>query len=256
MRRPFAADNIARTLQRRCLVVRGFVQDFEDGGGIEVAVGTVIPSDFQRLAALQGCKYRIRGHGHRRVAHLHDVDHTCYFARLTVVETTDLAADHRAPRQECVLHPRHAEVDAKLSGAVGLGRGIKAVHRLANQLVLRRIFELGLFRHRQLGSALHQLAVTGAAIRCGMQNESLVGSAVGGRNAPLLCGSSYEHFASGGPGLAHRIPGCAHARASTRGLVAKQRAGTRLFDGDVGPVGIEFLGEDHGQCGANTLSHL
>ena len=59
-----------------------------------------------------------------------------------------------------------------------------------------------------------------------------------------------------GTSFAHRIPGGANARASSRRLISKKRAGAGLLDFDLLPVGLEFFGEDHGQRGADSLSHF
>ena len=168
------------------------------------------------------------------------------FAGVGIVKARDLASNHWTAGEEGVLHSSNAKVDAKLGGTVGLGGCIEARCGCSDELVLRPVFELRLLGNRKLGGALGEVAVAGAAARCSVEDETLVGSTFGGGYVPLLGRCRDEHLARGGTGLPHRIPSSAHAGTASSGLVAKESARAGLLDGNLRPVGIEFLGEDHG----------
>ena len=89
-----------------------------------------------------------------------------------------------------------------------------------------------------------------------MLDVSTFSGACGTRYAPSQRRGADQHLAGGCPGFAHGIPCSADAGATSGGLIAVQCAGAGLFDFDLFPVGFEFFGEDHGQSGADALSHL
>ena len=81
--------------------------------------------------------------------------------------------------------------------------------------------------------------------------------AFAGRHAPLLGGCLHEHQPRGGAGVAHvheEMPG----RARTiRVLVAVFRlVAFGLLDADLGPVRLEFVGDDDAPAGPYTLPHV
>src|ERR1700757_3682238 len=89
-----------------------------------------------------------------------------------------------------------------------------------------------------------------------MLDVTVFRSAARSRYAPRQSGGGDQHLAGGRAGSAHRIPGGADAGAATGGLITEERAGSRLFNFDLLPVGLEFFGENHGKCSAYALTHL
>ena len=95
-----------------------------------------------------------------------------------------------------------------------------------------------------------------------MRDHALVDRALGGRNLPLVGGRLHEHGARRRAALAHRVLRIADAAAAGGGEIAPHAlagdvlAGRRIFRLDLGPVGVEFFGDELGEAGDRALAHL
>src|SRR5260221_11602947 len=89
-----------------------------------------------------------------------------------------------------------------------------------------------------------------------MNDGTILGFASREWDAPFQGGGADQHFAGGGSRLPHRIPSSTHTATASGALIAEELAGARLFDRDLLPVSLEFLGEDHRERGVHALSHL
>ena len=70
-----------------------------------------------------------------------------------------------------------------------------------------------------------------------------------------------QHGPAGGPGLAQRLVEAPHAAAAHGDLGISERAleavrGLALFDPDLLPIGLQFIGHDHGLGRVHPLPHL
>ena len=101
-----------------------------------------------------------------------------------------------------------------------------------------------------------EFAVTHTSVSSGMFDVAALRCARRPRNIPGQRRGCDQHLAGRSPGFAHGVPRSADAGAASGGLIAEERAGSGLLDGNLLPVGFEFFGEDHGQRGAHALTHL
>jgi len=89
-----------------------------------------------------------------------------------------------------------------------------------------------------------------------MNNRMIACPAIGRADAPYVCGSALEHQACRGAGDPHRLVELAHAARAIGVLVAVLGAALCLDHFHARPVGLQFVGEHHGQSGANAGAHL
>ena len=83
-----------------------------------------------------------------------------------------------------------------------------------------------------------------------------IGDALRFGNAPFLSGGANQHEASSGSGLAERVEKLANRVGAVGILRTVGAIAISLDDSDAGPVGIEFIGEDTRQAGADSVAHL
>ena len=203
--------------------------------------------------------------GHHRdagVADLHDLLHALHAGDLGGVEALHLAAEHRAILDRGAQHAGQLEVDGVLHRAIDLRHRVEPLERLAGNLPVLGVLELRLLRNRKLGGRSGNLAVGGRLARGLVRDDALVGRQLCGRHLPLVgCGLD-QHQAGGGAAFAHILMRLAN-RAAAGGVVVAPRAlalhivaRRRIFGRDLGPVAIEFLGDELGEAGLRALAHL
>ena len=164
-------------------------------------------------------------------------------------------------------------------------------HRLADQGELVGGLEHRLAGQRQPGGALGQFTKAQLAVAGGVAHHALGHAAVGRGHAPGLGGSGHQHGAGAGAGFAHRQPQILDARRAAGGLQAEfthglgrhvasqaldgavvvgvegqavdhggqvvvDRIQRRMLGAHAGPVGVQFVGQHHGQAGQHALAHL
>src|ERR1700756_772585 len=77
-----------------------------------------------------------------------------------------------------------------------------------------------------------------------------------GRYSPKLRSGPNEHEAGGSAGQAHDIKKASHGMRTGGVLIAVSRVADRLINFYPLPVGVQFVGHDQGQSGANYGSHF
>ena len=197
-------------------------------------------------------------HGHA-ARHLHDVDDAGHGFRLGRVERFDLGAEHRRARDQRDQHVRPLDVDAELRRTADLGLAVQAFGRFADEGEILRLLELDLVRNRQLRRGIGEFTVAGLVF--GADDESFFRAAVDRLHIPFLRGRGDQQCARRRAGLAQlteRFPGAGratgHLHAECGVRVGRRRR--RVFDVNLVPVAIEFVGNDHRQRGPDALPHL
>src|SRR5207237_4520878 len=112
---------------------------------------------------------------------------------------------------------------------------------LANNFVILRLLTGRISRNRQCRSSLCQLPVAQAAICRPVHYAVMFGFARVTAPTPLQRRCADEHLARRRSGFAHRIPRGLYTGASTRALIAEQRARARLLNFNLLPIGFQLL---------------
>ncbi len=158
-------------------------------------------------------------------------------------------------------HAGEVDVQAELGPAGRFGGRIQALgSAFPEQIELRRILELDVLRRRELRRLFGELAV-GELLAALVDHHALFRAAVGGIGFPGFRGRGDEHRARRRARLAHRLPVPAHRGRSAGRLHAEDRIGERLIDPRLldphpRPVGVQLLGDQHGNRRVHALAHL
>ena len=205
----------------------------------------------------------LRHHGDaaRRLDH---VDHAGDRQRLGAVEGPQGRAEQRRMDHDRRQHAGQPDIDGVVLGAGDLRLAVKARQVLvADQRPVRAVLERDLGRDGHRCRRLGQLPEGGALSR-GVADHTLRHRDLGGGDAPRLGRGRDQHRLGSGAGAAIAIEGGGHGRGAAGPLkhpapheVAVQRgvAGSAL-DVDLGPVGVEFLGDQRGDAVVDALAHL
>ena len=235
-------------------------QELRDAGARDLGVRPVVPLHVERVASFLGVPVAVGDHGHAG-RDLHHVLHAGDGLRLGGVEVRDLAADGGAARHHGDEHAGPLDVDAELGRAVHLGRGVEPLHPRAEDLPVFGLFERGILGDGERRGLGGELAVRQPPLAPGVDHGAPLGAAIDSVHCPRLARGRDEHLARGGAGLAERRVGGADAGAAAGALHAEHRVDVRLvrrrgLDLDLGPVGVQLLGDEHGQGGGHALTHL
>jgi len=236
------------------------------GGGRVIGPCALVPGDLQLTLGGEGGP-RGRGEngdaGQKAVDVVRALDHERVLharERLDAVEVGahDLAAVDGTFRVGGVEHARQLLVDAEKGLAGDDGGVVDAADAGAEDLELRLALQLhvALVRDRERGGLGGELAIGEGATGRGVDHATLVGRELLGAHAPGLGRRLDEHRAGGGAGAAqeHVIVGRGTAAAGELGPDVAAQAG--LLDDDGGEIGVELLGDDHGQGGFHALAGL
>ena len=112
------------------------------------------------------------------------------------------------------------------------------------------------FRNRQLCGRSGQLAVAQFAVAGSMHHKVQLGRAVARGHFPLRGGSADQHGASGAADLTHQVKRTADGVRPICILIAIFRVADRLINLDLGPIGVELIGDYQRQGSAAPASHL
>ncbi len=273
-------DALCRCLHR-CIDVAVVAHDFARGarmgfqclailGRRVAAVGAVVPGDLQLGAPLDGGESVLRHH--RDAAHRlerrrdrgrvdrHHLEHTRNLERLRRIVARDLAAIDRRPCDHREGEPLRPRIDAVLRVPSG---DIEAVDELnivmADEAEFRGILELErrTLGHRTRRGAPRQRAKAEAAAGRGVHDLIVLRRQLRGRDLPAVGGLGFQHLPRGGADAAQRREMLAHAARAVGVLAAVAvLVAERLLDLHARPVGLELVGDDHGEAGAHALTHL
>ena len=237
---------VPRDFQLGCSVFRGPPVVGHDGDAIEQAhLGGQVADLFDDEA--------VNDSGHR--------------LDLGRVGRDDRSAEHRGFFVVGELHAFDLDVDAEdRLAADDLGR-VPVAHGLADEAVVFRVFQLERCKRRkirrgQLGGVCDEIAIGNLRVRGGVDDDRRFGGELFHRLAEARGSGLDQHQAGGGAHLAHRVPVLRGGERAARDLAAAQLGigifcvCVGLFDGDLGPVGVEFFGDQHGQHRLDALTDL
>ena len=164
------------------------------------------------------------------------------------------ARHHRDPQAD------ELRIDAVERLSVHLLCRIETLDGLAQQPELTALLEPGVGRHGLPGRSSGQGAVTQLAA-VGRHDLAAFGAQSLDAQLPLRRRGRYQHLARCRARLAQRLPIAARAAAAACGLRAQHRVvvarvGRCLHHADQVPVGVQFLGQQHGQGRVNALPHF
>ena len=233
----------------------------------------------------------LRDHGDR-IVKADDALDTLDLHRRRGIDGGELAAMDGCRLDRRVEHPGQLNVDAVLHPARDLGRDVEPWHRPADDLVVLRLLEARARRYAELGGLRRQLAVARRAAARGVADDAVGGGELACAHLPTPSGGLDQHRAGGGADDAQAdLAGEAHRRGAARdlqvgearglaeggvdGAVEKGRQSPALQDPALGqeavgeclvarrplgaharPVGVELLGQHHGERGVRALAHV
>ena len=234
-----------------------------DARARHLRVGSLVPGHVQCIAALLGGPIPV-GHDGDASRDLHDLPHARDGLCLGGVERPDFPAKHRGARDHRDQHPRRLDVDAELGAAVNLGRRVEPLDPCAEDLPFLWLLEGHVGRdggRGDRGGFRDELPVGETPFARRVHDGAVLGPARGLVDPPRRGGSGEEQLPGRGTRLPQRGVGGADARAASGALHAEHRVDVRLvrgreLDPDLGPVGVELLGEQHGQRRGDALAHL
>ncbi|MNS67354.1 hypothetical protein D3C72_1006040 [compost metagenome] len=284
-------DNAVERLHRRVRQVGEFVDGFDllrclgqlahvgrpgdgarrfrqrlEGGQLLVAAdlfhGARIPLDHQRVAPLLGGPVAVGDDGHAAAAtvglHFQHLEHALDGFRLAGVEFRHLGAKHGRTRHHGHFRTGRLEVDAELLLARRLGGRVQAFHGFADDGKFARILQLdggghGL-AHGRVGKFAIRRLLSAGAIQHAFRGAHLVGI-----DLPLRGGGAHQHGARLGADFAVLRKRMGDAARTARHLhavggILVLLAGRRQRAVHQAPVGVEFLGDQHGQARLHALA--
>ena len=233
----------------------------------------------------------LRDHGDR-IVEADDALDALDLQRRRRIDGGELSAMDRCGLHRRVEHPGQLNVDAVLHRARDLGRDVEPRHRPADDLVVLALLEARARRNAELGSLGRQLAVAHGAAARGVADDAVGGGKLARAHLPTPRGGLDQHRAGGSTddtqadlaGEAHRRgaardlqvgEACGLAEGSVDGAVEKGRQPPALQDPALGqeavgesliarrpfgaharPVGVELLGQHHGERGVRALAHV
>src|SRR5581483_10968116 len=158
---------------------RGFLQRVEDSGRVQGRVRALVPLDIQCTTAGHRAPYCVGDNGNGRIADFAHVADAGNLPGISIIETGDLAAKNRASSQNGVFHSWTAEVDAIFGGAVHFGRNVEPWKRLADELIIFRLFQRRIGGNWQAGGFAGQLPIAEAAVGVWVDDGRILGFATG-----------------------------------------------------------------------------
>ena len=203
------------------------------------------------------------GHHRDPVAQVENVADTGRGERRRRVDCGDRAAPHRRPLHRGVEHPRepHVESEGDLPryDLVGISAGDGAT----DEAPVTGALERHVAGDREGGRFVRQVTVLHSPSAAELDDRAALGAALRGGDAPAFRGDRDQQRAGRGsrlperlPRLAHRAAPAGHHHAGLEGGVAVGRVCWRLFHHQRFPIGVELLGHEHRQGGADPLPHL
>lgn len=220
-----------------------------------------VPPHRERASTREGGVGVRSNHGDA-AADPHDGDDARDRLRLCRVEGPDGAAEVGRPLDARVDHVRDNDVDAVLRAAIDFRREIEPPHAgLADERERARLLERDVPRHRERRRQLDEVAVGRAAAARDVGDDARGRRALGGGDAPELCGGAHEHRAGRRTRGSQRQPHVGRARAPTRRHAPERRVGVgfadrRELDRDALERRVEFVRQDRGKARGDALAHL
>ncbi len=244
-----------------CSAVRPAFERFGDRSARHLAVRAFVPLDRKRVERGLGLP---PGVGHDRDRGVADLEHlldALHAGNLGGVEALYFAAEHRAFLDRGVQHARQLQVEAVDLLAGHLVGGVEPLQRLAGDLPVLRVLELGLLRHREFCSGVRHLAERGL-LAVGSGDDAFLGLQLLDRDLPLVGRGLQQHHAGRGAALTDvlvRLADAAAAAGRVRlpdALALHVLTRRRILVADLRPVAFELFGDQLGEAGDRALTHL
>ena len=165
---------------------------------------------------------------------------------------------HRSAFDRRVHHARHARILSEHAAAIDDVGQVGDGDILADVAVIGGGFVLqsGHSGDRQLRGRGGQIAVAQLAAGRGVHHFMILRLHFGHGNAPLRGRGLLEHRARGGAGLPHGLVETTDGVRPVGILIAVFSVADRLLNLDAIPVGVEFIGNHHGESRANAGAHF
>ena len=253
--------DISRVLRDRPTSLARLAQVLPDIRGGDGRVRSLVPADVERLKTLLRRPHVIADDRDHVVQH----DHLAH-ARNPVcgagIHVGHLAAKHRTCRKGRKFHPGQHHVDSIDDTAVDLVRCIKTLERLANQREILGVLERRILRRCKFAGRADQGAKPRLPSAADVPHLAIGRGATRGVDLPALCRRLNQHGARRGTRLAQRLPertdgvGVTGDLDTEDGVAVELVVGWRVFQYDLLVIGVQFLGEDHGDRCVDALTHL
>ena len=229
---------------------------------VQASVRPQVPVNLECIASQLRRPIVIGDHRHS-AGHLHHFVHARYRQCLGAFKRFDVATEHRRASNHGGHQPFELHIHAEPGPAGDFLRRVQALGGFADQLPVLGLLELdrGRVRHRQLAGFIGQFTV-GDPIICG-DDHPRFGTDRRGRDIEALGRRVDQHQARRRTRLAvaielhpggGRAAGDLHPAEAGQTIIGGRRRG--MFDEDFRPVGVQLLGNQHGQAGPDTLAHF
>ena len=120
-----------------------------------------------------------------------------------------------------------------------------------------RDFERRVFRKREFARVGNERAKLESPFGVSCTTAPRIGLALVRRNLPLRRRGCDQHLARSGSGGTHHRPAIFHAAAAAGAeIVERRRPGRSLHQLDARPIRAQFIGQHHGERGADALAHF
>ena len=232
--------------------------------GVDVFDPAGVPLGFERVTSGLRLPVAVGDDGYGGAApivgNLQHVAHALDGLRGLGVEAFHFGAEHRRARHDRHLEVGQLEIHAVHRHAGRLGPRVEAAGRLAQQAERRRRFERNIGRHRH-GLRPGCEAAVGGALAVGAEDDAVFGFQLCGGHFPLLRRRRNEHGARRRPDATVLQPRVCHGAGTTGHLNAEQGVFVdvgrrRQLAAHLGPVAVEFFGNQHGQRGLHALAEI
>ena len=254
------------TRHQRARLLEGVAQRLAQHIAVEVLVGASgpldveLPSDANRGPGVLGNhRHPTQGREDRPGARcrVEDLDaHQAGFVRRLVGDVLHPAAKPRTAHDHRGRHVGQAEVGAERALAAGDVGRIDVGHALADEAVLRLLFQRRVARDGQGRGVAGKFAVAESAA-AGLVHDLVVDR--GHRvdvDSPAFGAGLAQHEPRTGARGAQPVVVQQDALRAVGVLVAVLGIALGLHHGDPGPVGVQFVRDHLGQRGADALAHL
>jgi hypothetical protein len=243
--------------------------------GAVICIRSLVPVDDQRIATAHGgprrcrnnrdaiCKDAVRLTGLRPLD-LENVEHTVDLARARVIEGLHVAIEVRTARDYGEAHIGLIGIDTVLRFAGHDGRRVHAGLCAAGDTVILHVLERHVFVDGiQLCGLGHKVLVGNFGADRLADNHAGFRVTVAGRDSEPGRSRLNQLHSRSGADLPHEVPVARQAGASAHALttVFPREAVRGLHDAeghrvyaDFRPLDVEFFGDEHGECRANTLA--